>query len=603
MSPSLRRQLIPVLVVSSVLTGFSGGGSSALERLDFRVAGDNEDLERSLRGASILLDAQDQDNTDPQDLFTDARAEYGRLLSALYAAGHYSGVITVRIDGREASEIAPLDAPAAIGVIEVTVDPGPRFAFGTVQVAPLTRDTVLPEGFVRGEPAFSGTVSAAVAAGVEGWREEGHAKTMIAGETVVADHPAAVLNADVSLDPGPRLRFGTLIIEGAERMRVERLRKITGLPEGEVFSVTELDRATERLRRTGVFSSVTLVEADAVRAPDLLDITATVVEARTRRYSFGAELATDDGVTVTGGWLHRNLLGGGERLEITGEVTNIGVQEGGTDYALDLTLSRPATPGPDTTASVNVGIGRLDEADYVADLATAGLTFTHVFSTELTARAGLDFDYLDGRDAIGDFKYESLSLPLGVTWDRRDSKTDATKLFYIDAEAKPFLGFGTTDDGVRLAADLRGYQSVGDRVVFAARVQAGVVLGSSLLGTPRDDLFYSGGGGTVRGQPYQSLGIAVTRDADPLEIGGTHFLGGSLEARVRVGRSFGVVGFFDVGQVGTGFGADESELHSGAGIGVRYETGFGPIRLDVATPVGGDTGDGVQIYVGLGQSF
>ena len=604
MGAGLRRRVIPVLVVSGLLTGFSGGGGSALERLDFTVAGDDKDLERSLRAASALIDSQARDVTEAQDLFASARAEYARLLSALYAAGHYSGVINVRIDGREAAGIAPLDAPGQIGVIAVTVDPGPRFAFGRVRVQPLTGKTVLPEGFAMGKPAFSGTVAAAVLTGVEGWREEGHAKASVADETVVADHPAAVLNAEIALDPGPRLRFGDLVIQGADRMRPDRLRKIAGLPEGEVFSASELNRATERLRRTGVFSSVTLTEAEAVRNPDLLDITATVVEARTRRYSFGAELATDDGVNLTGSWLHRNLFGGGERLEISGAITNIGVQEGGMDHTLDLTLSRPATPGPDTTAAVNLGIGRLDEADYVANFATVGLTFTHVFSTELSARAGMAFSFLDGSDDAGDFRYETLGLPLGVTWDRRDSKVDATKLFYAAVEAKPFLGFGgTTDNGVRLAADLRGYQGVGDRVVLAARVQAGLILGAGLLGTPRDDLFYSGGGGTVRGQPYQSLGIAVTEDGDPLEIGGTHYLGGSLEARVKVGRSLGLVGFLDVGQVGVGFGADESEFHSGAGIGVRYETGFGPLRLDVATPVAGDTGDGVQFYIGLGQAF
>lgn len=597
------RRAIPVGVAAGLLTALSGGGGSALDRLDFTVAGGNPQLERSLRNASILLQSEAQKNTDPQDLFTDARAEYGRLLSALYAAGHYSAVINVRIDGREAAGIAPLDAPARIGAIAVTVDPGPRFAFGAVQVAPLTGDTELPEGFATGQPALSGTVAAAVQAGIAGWREDGHAKAAVATETVIADHPAARLSSDMRLDPGPRLRFGRLIIEGAERMREDRLRKITGLPEGEVFSVSELERAVDRLRRIGVFSSVSLTEADALRMPDLLDITATVVEAQTRRYSFGAELATDDGLRLTGGWLHRNLLGGGERLEINGEIANIGVQEGGVDYGLDVTLSRPATPGPDTTAAVNFGIGRLDEADYVANIATAGLTFTHVFSQKLTARAGVDYDYLKGSDATGKFEYTALSLPLGATWDRRDSKVDATRLFYIDVEAKPFLGFGTTDDGVRLAADLRGYQSVGERVVLAARVQAGVVLGSSLLGTPRADLFYSGGGGTVRGQPYQSLGIEITKNVDPLEIGGTHFLGGSVEARVRVGESLGLVGFFDIGQIGTGFSGAESELHSGAGIGVRYETGFGPIRLDVATPVGGNTGDGVQFYVGLGQAF
>jgi len=597
------RRLLPVLVVSALLTGLSGGGGQAFDRLGFTVAGADKALERRLSEASILLTSEREKTTDPQDLFADARAEYARLLTALYAAGHYSAVITVQIDGREAAGIAPLDAPARIGVIEVNVDPGPRFGFGAVAVQPLAGRTVLPGGFATGKPAFSGTVSDAVLAGVEGWREQGHALARVAREDVVADHAASVLAANVQLDPGPQLRFGTLRVEGTRRMRVDRLRKIAGLPEGERFSVTELNRATDRLRRTGVFSSVTLTEAGDCRDPDLLDITATVVEARTRRYSFGAEVASFDGVKLTGGWLHRNLAGGGERLEILGAITNIGVQEGGIDYALDLTLTRPATPGPDTTGAINFGVERLDEADYVANAATAGLTFTHLFSEELTARAGIAYDYLNGTDATGDFEYRSLTLPLGVTWDRRNSKVDATRGFYADAEAKPLLGFGTTDNGVRLTTDVRGYRAFGERFVLAARVQAGAVLGSSLLGTPRDDLFYSGGGGTVRGQPYQSLGIAVQKGLDSLEIGGTHHLGGSLEARVRVGGNLGLVGFFDVGQVGLGFGAAESEVHSGAGIGLRYLTGFGPIRLDVATPVGGNTGDGVQVYVGLGQAF
>lgn len=592
-----------LMVLSIAMMSLASGAGQALDSLDFTVAGGDKTLERSLRDASALVSAEREKNTDPQDLFADARAEYGRLLAALYAAGHYSGVINVLIDGREAAGIAPLDAPGAIGRIEVRVDPGPKFAFSRTAIAPLAPDTALPDGFRAGQAALSGLVAQSVQAGIAGWRAQGNAKAGVASQNVVADHAANTLSAEVALDPGPRLRFGRLGIEGIERMREARVRKIAGLPEGDRFDPAELDRAVNRLRRTGVFSSVSLTEADLIRAPDFVDIMATLVEAKRRRYTFGAEVASFDGVTLTGGWLHRNLLGGGERLEIIGKVSNIGVQEGGVDYSLDVSLLRPATPGPDTTAGVSFGIGHLDEDDYQADIARFGVDFTHYFSEQLTARVGLVYTYADGTDLTGDFLYRSLALPIGATWDRRDSKTDATEGFYIDAEAKPFLGFGTTDNGARLTMDLRGYRGFGERFVLAARVQAGAIVGASLLGAPRDDLFYSGGGGTVRGQPYQSLGETVVVGLDTLELGGTYFLGGSLEARAKVGRRLGVVGFFDVGQIGTGFGAADSDLHAGAGVGVRYETGFGPIRLDVATPVSGDTGDGVQIYVGLGQSF
>ena len=78
----------------------------------------------------------------------------------------------------------------------------------------------------------------------------------------------------------------------------------------------------------------------------------------------------------------------------------------------------------------------------------------------------------------------------------------------------------------------------------------------------------------------------------------------TLEARAKVTDKIGVVGFVDWGSIGLdGFSGGFSDSHAGAGLGLRYETGLGPIRLDVASPISGTTGDGVQIYVGLGQSF
>ena len=81
----------------------------------------------------------------------------------------------------------------------------------------------------------------------------------------------------------------------------------------------------------------------------------------------GAELASLDGLSLQGYWLHRNLTGGGERLRIDGEVTNIGSGDSGVDYALGVSVERPATFGRDTTANCLVGIGHLDEVDYYAD--------------------------------------------------------------------------------------------------------------------------------------------------------------------------------------------------------------------------------------------
>lgn len=591
--------------MAAVALAVAAGPGMALERLEFQAPSADKTLLAALKSASLLVSSELDGQDDAQDLFAAARAEYGRLLGALYAAGHYSGVISVRVDGREAADIPPLDAPTRIDVIEVRVEPGPAFRFAEARVAPLAAGTELPKGFAIGQPALSGMVREAAAAGISGWRDKGHAKAEVAGQEVVANHPQATLSARIALEPGPRLRFGPLAVEGEARMREARIVKIAGLPEGEVFSPQELERAANRLRRTGVFKSVTLAEGD-VLAPDLLPIIATVAEEKLRRYSFGAEIATEEGLSLSGYWLHRNLMGGGERLRIDGEISNIGAQNSGIDYALGVTLDRPATLTPDTTVGIAAEIGHLDEEDFYADTATFGLRVTHYFSDSLTGRLGLDYEYAKGRDVVDDFLFRNVSIPIGVTLDRRNDKTDATQGFYLDGEVKPFFGFGTTGSGYRTTLDARGYLGLGegDRLVLAGRLQVGVVSGSTLLETPRDDLFYSGGGGTVRGQPYQSLGVNVARGLLSPKIGATHFLGTQLEARAKVTDSVGVVGFFDAGRIDLGeFFSGIGDWHSGAGIGLRYETGFGPIRLDVATPLSGRTGDGVQIYIGLGQAF
>ncbi|MGB8812870.1 MAG: autotransporter assembly complex family protein [Paracoccaceae bacterium] len=602
---------------NSVVFGMLGGavftlllstpGAFALDAIEFGVSGAADSLEKDLRSASLLLAAEQDGLVEAQDVFAAAQAEYGRLIGALYAQGYYSPVINILIDGREAAAIPPLDVPTRIGRVQVFVKTGPAFVFSTARVAPLAPDTHLPEEFAPGKTAQSGLIKDAVQVAVDGWREIGHAKAAPTGQKIVADHARQTLAADIALGPGPRLRFGPLVITGQDRMRVNRIRKIAGLPEGEVFDPRELARSAERLRRTGVFRSVSLTEDDAITAPDLLGITATVVEEKPRRYSIGAEVASFEGLTLSGYWLHRNLMGGGERLKVEGEVANIGAQTSGVDYRLGATLDRPATLTPDTTLSFHIEVAHLDDEDFTSDQGGVGFSFSHVFTDRLSARVGLDYNYADVRDASGEFIYRNLALPLGVTWDTRDKKLDAKKGFFVDAEVKPFLGFGTTDSGARLTLDARAYRTFGakDRVTFAGRVQAGAVFGASLQGTPRDYLFYSGGGGTVRGQPYQSLGVNVLRAfGSEYKTGGATFLGASVEVRAKVTNKIGVVGFLDVGQIGAvDFFDQTSDWHAGAGLGVRYDTGFGPIRLDVAAPVGGTTGEGVQIYVGIGQSF
>ena len=231
-----------------VFLGFFATTAFALDRLDLQVRGGDAALTKALDAVLQLRSLKAQGQTDPQDLLAAARSDYGRILAALYARGRYSVVVRISIDGREAADILPLEAPSSISAITVFVDPGPPFTFGQAKIAPLVPRTTLPERFRSGQPAESGRVADAVSLSIRAWRDTGHAKVAVADQAVLADHARTVLDVDVALEPGPRLRFGPLAIQGEDRMRPARIKRIAGLPSGETFSETEL-RSLGRVRQ------------------------------------------------------------------------------------------------------------------------------------------------------------------------------------------------------------------------------------------------------------------------------------------------------------------------------------------------------------------
>jgi len=579
--------------------------ATAIEGFAFLTPGAGDGLREVLRAASLLVQANREGVEDAQEIVAAARADYARLVAALYGEGHYSGVVRITLDGREAAEIPPLAAPARIAAVTVTVEPGPPFAFALAAIAPLAPGTVLPATFAPGARARSGAMQEAVEAAVEGWRSAGHAKARPAGEDIVADHRRAEIAARFLVAPGPKVRFGALAISGADRMRPARVRAIAGLPEGAVFDPAVLAKAAARLRRTGVFRSVALAEAETLGPGARMDITASLVEEQPRRFGLGAELASFEGLKLSGYWLHRNLLGGAERLRIEGDIGGIGAQEGGLSYRLAARLTRPATLTPDTELALGAVAERVEYRDYTASRGGVEAGLVHRFSDRLSVEGGLALRIEHVTNGLGPETYGIVSAPLGVVWDRRDRPLDAQEGFYLEARATPFLGLtGDADSGARLTLDARAYWGPGTgRLVLAGRLQAGAVLGAGLLGTPRAMLFYSGGGGSVRGQPFQSLGVEVgCGPGCTTRIGGRSFLGLSAEARLKLTGTIGLVAFGDAGMVAAGV-FDGGEWHAGAGLGLRYDTGIGPIRLDVAAPLSGRTGEGVQLYVGIGQAF
>ncbi|WP_089899140.1 autotransporter assembly complex protein TamA [Loktanella fryxellensis] len=572
--------------------------------------GADEDLVTLLQDAALSRSLGSDEAADPpvpQDYVAAARADYRRLLTALYAAGYYGGTISIRVNGTEASGLAPLAAPDRIDTVAITVNPGPLFSFGQASVAPLAPGTDLPEGFATGEPALADTIRQAAGAARDTWRNQGYALVTVADQSIVARQTEDVLDASVTIAPGRQLTFGALRVVGNAAVRTDAITRIAGLPVGEIYSPDDLTQSARRLRETGAFDSVSLTEAEVAGPGDTLPITATIAESLPRRIGAGVEYSTVEGVRLNGYWMHRNIFGGAENLRFDATIAGLGGGTGGTDYSLGTSLRIPAIYGADTDLTGTAEIAREDEPDYLIDRFSAEVLATRRLSDALEVQAGIGLLTAREETALGRRNYTLLTAPLAATYDRRDSDTNAKRGYYIDAQATPFLSVDGGASGARAYLDGRIYYSAGatDRFTVAARGQVGSVIGADLTEAPADFLYYSGGSGSVRGQAYKSLGIDQTVDGITLKTGGASFAGVQLEARVGVTDAISVVGFYDYGYVArTETPLTDGASQDGVGLGVRYDTGIGPIRLDVGTPATGDEQfKSVEVYIGIGQAF
>ena len=194
------------------------------------------------------------------------------------------------------------------------------------------------------------------------------------------------------------------------------------------------------------------------------------------------------------------------------------------------------------------------------------------------------------------------AIPLSLTYDGSDDLLNPTKGFRLGGRFSPELSFQDKTFGyAKVQVDGSIYQPMGEKLVVAARARFGTILGSTVDQIAPSRRFYAGGGASVRGYGYQAIGPRFGVDNDP--VGGKSLAEFSLEGRVRFGN-FGVVPFIDAGNISTTFLPRFRDLRIGTGLGLRYYSNFGPIRVDVGTPINPQSGDPkIAVYVSLGQAF
>ncbi|MHA6326874.1 autotransporter assembly complex protein TamA [Roseivivax sp. CAU 1753] len=577
----------------------------ALSDLDIAVDAPSDAIERDLVAAiesASSLGVQ-EDEAAPQEVAAAALSDYSGIVQILYDRGFFGGVVSITLDGREAADLELLSLPERFSRAVIRVETGPLFTFREAAITPVHKDTDLPEGFAPGQPAETAVIRTAISDTIEGWRQEGYAKVATSSEEAIAFHDVAELSVRIGIDQGPRVRFGDMIITSESAVRQSALRRIAGFPKGERYDPDDVQTVSGRLRATGAFSAVTLTQAETVEPDGTMDMFLEVSDRKPRRIGFGAEYSTLEGIGLTAFWLHRNIFGGAERLRFDASVSNIGTADGGMDYSVSSRLEIPAIYGADTDGYVTASLSHEDEPTYISDRIEIGIGATRRLSDRYTGEIGLGLSYSETEDDLGKREFLLLSLPTTLTYDVRSDELNPRQGYYATATATPFTDLLGSESGFKFDLDARAYLGFGkgDPNVAALRIQLGSVVGPDIDKVPPDFLYTSGGGGTVRGQPYQSLAVDLGGGD---EIGGRSFAGLSAEYRRDLTSALGLVAFYDAGYIGAeSFYDGSGEWHAGAGLGARYQTGIGPIRFDIAGPVSGDTGDGLQFYIGIGQAF
>jgi len=571
------------------------------------VVGGDEDLTEELRDASAMIADEEKPVSGSLGLLAAARSERELLVAELYERARYDGVVEVRIAGKTLDELPP-DAEFGAGPVPVAinVDPGSVFTLGDIALKGDAADlSPVSFGLVRGGDAGSDSILKAETLIVRALKEEGRPLARVTGREIVADHQTSTLDVTLTVEAGPIAGYGETTVEGTEAVDRDFTGYMAGLERGETYSPEEVEDARERLLNLGVFNSVGVTEADALDENGQIPINVEVSERKRRYFGIGGTYSNTEGLGIEGYWGHRNLFGRAEKLRIEGSISRIGETSdyGQLNYNAAIMFEKPGVIGPPSKFFTNFGVvsEHPDAYDRFSVQGEAGVAYD--INKQQSVSAALSVEYSDIDDAFGSGRHLIVSIPLQYVYDRRDSKLDPKKGWRALAFAEPSYDALTGASWVKLRAEASAYQSLDadGRYVVAARAATGSIFGADLEDIPADRRYYAGGGGSVRGYAYQGIG---PKDAEGQPTGGLSYAETSIELRIGITETLGIVPFIDAGTVSEDEYPDFSDFKAGAGIGLRYLTPFGPLRLDAAVPLNPDPGDpDFGIYAGVGQAF
>lgn len=608
----------PPAADATTANGNANAQATPRRRIDltFTVTGGPPELEEALRRASALVPLAADGAPDGDTIFRAALSETDRLRAALFAEGYYAGIVEMQVAGTtpgDRDSRNAINAAYAQGDINVTVTVTPNqvFHFGRLVVTdapggapPMV--SAADTGITPGAVAKSTEVRAADAKLLLAMQNRGYPLAAVVDRDVVADHATKLLDVTWTVEAGEQARFGRIEVRGATDVNPEFIERMVPFEEGEQFSPQPLEEYAKHLRDLGAFDGVRVVPGDAVGPDGTIPIIVEVNERKPRFVGAAASWSTTEGALLSAWWGHRNLFGNAETIRIEGSVSRLFLNAyDDLQYKAGFTFTKPAIyTFRDTLVVANYFVRETPDA-YTRTGFDSDISVLRKYGEEREYSLGLSGTVSRIDDAFGNHEYALVGVPGIARFNYTDNRLDPTEGWRLLVGLEPSFGkIGNSSSMVQANLTASAYYPLDSerRFVAAGQVILGSILGPDLEDVPANNRLYAGGGGTIRGYGFQYVS---PRNGKGKIVGGRSLAVANLELRAKVTDTIGIVPFVDIGA------AYRSEFPDfayspkvGAGIGLRYFTGVGPIRLDVAFPLQKVKDDGpVAIYLSLGQSF
>ncbi|WP_240310946.1 BamA/TamA family outer membrane protein [Altererythrobacter sp. ZODW24] len=543
-----------------------------------------------------------------------AREDEALLRRLLRVYGYYDSQVIRTVGGS-----VPEDSPAASGPgVRFDILPGAQYRFGAIDLgnlaaAPDFDDLRATFEIQSGDPLLSDMIVAERYDLDTKLGETGYPFAKIDEPGLLIDHQRSEGDLTMPVEPGGKFVFGEVISQDPKFLSGEHLTTIARFETGDIYQRSLEFDLRRAITATGLVSAVTLtpreVSPPTGGEPGVVNLEAEMTRAPLRTIAGAIGYGSEEGIRLEASWEHRNFFPPEGSLKIRGIA---GTQE----QLAGLTFRRNNFGGRDRILNADLYASTVDsdafDARTVAAIVSYERVSTLLFQKPLSWSIGAEAIASGERPpAINGVKqprdtYLVFALPGSALIDTSDSLLDPTEGFRLGGRLSPEVSRneGTQSFYVRSQVDASYYKSVGGSSVLAGRVRLATIPGTDLENIAPSRRLYAGGGGSVRGYGYQAIGPTNT-DGEP--IGGRSLIELSAEARIRTGLLDGavsIVPFLDAGSVSRGTTPDFDSIKIGAGVGVRYHTAFGPIRVDVGVPLNPGPDDSpVAVYVALGQAF